>query len=182
MLCGNWWLPAVSPELSQGDILSEYPLGASLTPPRFLHSNSHTKNGRTTWTQDAWTPDHNGIGHFVARGKMAPLLVVTHSCEVDKARINDARVAITVAPIRPLSDFAEDQRQQVLDGARRAYVPIHGVPNGLPDSYADLRYAGPMPAKLAETLTRMASMSPDGIATLHGILVEFYSRKSGDLT
>lgn len=171
------WLPEVASNLSQGDILSPFPIGCSHSPAIFLRQQrDRSKTGEEKFTSSPeWKGDHNGVGNYVAKGSQAHLIVLSHHCEVDKAVIGEARVPILVAPLRTFAGISQEQKTAYCNYLRIAFFPVVEL-EGVEDSYADLRYISSIPAKIALGLTRQASMTDDGVYLLRAHVSNFFTR------
>jgi hypothetical protein len=170
------WLDKPEYQLAQGDILSECVIGGSVSPPKFLHLSSHTKKDRTTWSEsEIWLKGKDGFGHFVARGRFGKLMVVSHSCEVDKSCRSGQKGSILVAPLRPLSDFPVDHQVKILNSEKAAFFPLVGMPS-ISDHYVDLRSITAVQARYLLDLDLLCSMTKESTEFLKASLVGFFTR------
>src|SRR5262245_61334474 len=100
----SWWAPTVEDELAQGDRVANVVFSVLVTPLTPLVKDS--VKGQPAWSpRNAWTPDANGKCHALASGRMGTALVLTHSCELDKAR---SKGRVIVAPVQALTVLAPD--------------------------------------------------------------------------
>jgi hypothetical protein len=168
----SWWLDGLNPKgLSQGDVVRFLISGTSVVPQRPLRSRM-LHGGKAGWEECVWQPDGNGVGHYVAAGKILPCLVVSHSCELEK---NREHRRVHVAPMLPLSTFGDDDRETVLRQLSRNLLPLTGI-NGLEDHCADFRCISYLDRKLTDGAERVASMSEDGLKNLQAHLADFFIR------
>lgn len=161
----EWWLPALDPQLSQGDIVEHVAFGALAHPPRRLKKGS-VKNAV------AWFEQDDGE-HFLARGDDGLVLVLTHSCELDKPR---KKKAVIVAPVRLASSLNEDDRARVFGQQSRSRLILPAIPNR-GDAYADLQSLGFVDSRTIDDGQRICSMTPEAIERLHAQIVVFFTRK-----
>ena len=168
----DWWLPELNPKgLSQGDVLRALVSGTAPMPFRSLRSQM-LRGGKSGWAESVWTPDHQGVGHYLASGKLVPCLVVSHSCELDDPK-EDSRVLI--APTKLLSDFNENDREIVLNQLNIPLIPLQDIP-GLQDCCADLRNIQSLRRALVDSTERVVSMSETALKNLQAHLVSFFTR------
>lgn len=175
------WLPTLPAKLCQGDLFSEFPVGVSYAPPVYLPVRPFQSKDREVWqTKEAWEelPDTK-FGHFVAKGRLSKLMLISQNCEIDKACRGEARGAVLVAPIRPLETLSPKDRDAILLGNQYCFFPLVKVP-GLQDHYADLRNINGIQAKTIKSLTRLASMDVDGKVVLQAALVAYLTRPDDD--
>ncbi|HEY6299119.1 MAG TPA: hypothetical protein VIW95_05690 [Candidatus Binatus sp.] len=168
----GWWLPQLNPKgLSQGDIIRPLISGTAAVPWRPLRPQA-LKGNKPGWAETAWTPENSGDGHYLARGKVLPCLVVSYSCDLDKDKSN-ARVL--VVPMQPLTALTEESREAVLQLLSINLFPLVQVPN-LEDHCADLRCISHVNRKLVNDCERVASMTDLGMQNLEAHLVYFFTR------
>ena len=174
-MSADWWGAAPHPELSQGDIVRDLPLGAS-TYPRVFLSPSELKGDRIWCPCQSWQADRDGLGHFLARGRFIAALVLSHSCELDK---KERRGRVQVAPVASIGGIDEKNRQAIMAQRRISLMPLPGVPQ-LGDCYADLRIMSSIDRRLIAEAERVAGMTEGGVQRLQAQLVAFFTRKDLD--
>jgi hypothetical protein len=169
-----WWLPDLRPTLSQGDVLSE-----AVVVDTTRHEELLTRireRQREFWVATpSFEPDQQGFASARARCRMVQLLVISHNCELDKAR-PDRRSAVLIAPIRPLSLVPPDVQDAIRAQRRFSSIPVLGLP-GSEDSFADLRLIAPMDRATVDATKRVASMSDAAVENLRLRIVHFFARK-----
>lgn len=112
----------------------------------------------------------DATGLYIARGRIIRVLVVSHSCEIEKR--DDARVLVAMtAPLANVQDPAK--RAKILEQKRRAFMPLPAVPNA-GDLYADLRMIAYAEQSLLSD--RKFSMTEDGVVRLRAQLIEYFTR------
>jgi hypothetical protein len=168
----GWWAAQLETELSQGDVVVDVLLGTSVHPAVPLVKSTGQRGARI-WAQSEWKPNPEGVGNFLAEGRILPALVVSHSCEIDK-QVRNKRVL--VAPVAPADRLEPKLREAVFRQRKYAFVPLPDVPT-LGDSYADLRLISFVPREVLRDDRRVASMSEDGRDLLHTRLFAFFTRK-----
>lgn len=169
-MAATWWRSELDPEgLSQGDVTSPLPVAVSVTPPKRLAKGTG-RGGVEIWTSSVDTSKKN----FLFEGAEAPVLVVSHSCDLDK---HERRGRVLVAPMRSVEALTPDVRASVMNQERIALMPLPDVP-GLGSHYADLRLISPLPIELINEDVRIASMSTEGLERLQVQLVKFFTRIS----
>src|SRR5262245_28894341 len=117
----TWWRSQLNPEgLSQGDVIEPVPVAVPVVPP--------TRLKRTTAKGDAevWraTTDEEQR-HWLFTGQAAYVLVVSHSCDLDK---NEKKGRVLVAATRRLDDLDDATRSRVLAQGRRSLMPLPAIP------------------------------------------------------
>lgn len=169
----NWWRTELNPQgLSQGDVIQLLISGSAVVPVRALQ-NRPLRGGKPGWEElTRWSPGNNDVGHYLAAGKMLPCLVISHSCDLEKPK-ETARVHI--APIRPLTAFAPEERELVLQRSRANLVPLSDIP-GWDDSCADLRCISYVDRRMVEASERVVSMTEEGTKIFQAQLVFFFTR------
>lgn len=168
----DWWSNSLHPDLSQGDIVTNVPLGTVTTPPKYLYSAA-LKGNAAGWGETLdWRPDHNGIGHYLYRGRLAAAMVLSHDCDIDKPK-GTHRVVVAVAI--PRSALSAAEQNIVFTQQARHSLPLPDVPE-MGDYYADFRSTLYLPFTLVSQATRIASMSDAGRHRLQAQLIGFYTR------
>lgn len=181
MPASSWWAATLNSKgLSQGDLVSGQLVGTVYGPPFiFLGRNTtHPKGKSVHWPQtgalDPFRTDATGL--YIARGRVARVLVVSHSCELDKK--DDARVLVAMtAPLSVVQDSAK--RVAILNQKRRAFMPLPGIP-GEEDHYADLRTISYVERKLILDSSREQSMTEEAVVRLRAQLIEYFTRMPVD--
>ncbi|HMR73967.1 MAG TPA: hypothetical protein PKD61_02615 [Polyangiaceae bacterium] len=132
------------------------------------------RDGKQAWKEhpeDA--KDSNGMAHWLARGKVQHILVLSHSCELDKMH---RKALVLVAPIARLSSVSSpEDRRRILEQKRRAFLPLPDLP-GLGDCYADLRASHAIDRTTVDLLERMASLTDQGAQRLGAQVIGFFTR------
>jgi hypothetical protein len=100
-------------------------------------------------------------------------LVISHDCEIDKAR-NAERVLM--APLQPLSTLEPEMRQIVLEQKLLALMPLPDM-GSFGDQFADLRLLDAIPRDLVADTARVVSMTEFGRDRLHAQLSKFLLRR-----
>lgn len=150
-------------------------LGTAHEPVTFLGRDTWTPKGRGPhWPQrsalEPFKTDSTGL--YIARGRVTRVLVVSHSCEIEKK--DDARVLVAmIAPLISVQDAGK--RAKILEQKRRAFMPLPEVP-GLGDCYADLRTISYVERKLILDSNREFSMTEDAVIRLRAQLIEYFTR------
>jgi len=108
---------------------------------------------------------------YIARGVESAVIVLSHSCEIDK---EERKARVLVAPVRAASTLTDATREKVFAGQRYSFVPLLAVPV-LGECYVDLRNL--LSVNKNALVDRIASMTPDGIETLQTRLIGFFTRR-----
>ena len=174
-MTAGWWATKLEARISQGDVLREVLVGQATRPPVFLAKTS--VGGKRVWEERSnFEPDNDGLGHVLARGRLVPVIIVSHDCTMD----NDGqRSRISVAPMASLSALGHlDQkyREAVLNQEQRSLLPLTNVPGLNGDFYADLRLITPVDRRVIDAATRVASMSAEGLERLQHQLADHFVR------
>jgi hypothetical protein len=173
----SWWAPHLKSGLSQGDVVSPVLIGAAQLPIVYLNKGPVLKDNVQTWTRSTSFVSNpgDGLGNFLGKGRINHALIVSHDCEIDKAR----RVSrILVAPVSPLANVTDTMvRQAIIEQRRFATMPLPNLPT-LGDCYADLRLLMWIDRKLIEDAgKRVASMTDEAVIRLQAQLIGFFTRK-----
>lgn len=167
----SWWLDVPDPRLSQGDVVTGIPFAALAYPPTHVHKQV-VKGGLAAWVE---TPEEQRkpAGYFVAKGKRSALvLVLSHSCELDK---NERKGRVVVCEASPADRLQGEARDVVFAQRRRSLMPLPGVPE-LGDYYADLRTIQTVDRRIVETGTRASSMTDEARLRLQTQIAAFFAR------
>jgi len=168
----GFWAAAVSADLSPGDLLVGALVGASVFPTVPLKSKTY-KAGETAWSATPWSSSGDGRGHFLANGRMTSVMVISHSCEIDK---QDGTKSVLVAPAFPMTNLQSDHQAVVRNGERHAFLHIPEVTGQAPESYVDLRSIAYLPRPMINALKRVASATGVGQNRLEAQLIGFFTR------
>ena len=164
----DWWDSSPDPGLSQGDIITDVPVSVVFFPLTPLAQQKGAEDWRP---QSAWTPNREGVGNVLARGRVGAVLVLSHECELDKPGVN--RVA--VAPIGSLDAVQEPHRTNILAQENYSKMPLPAAPV-LGNSYADLRLTTTVDRAFLDVKKRVASLSEKGIGRLRLQIIAHYTR------
>jgi len=167
-----WWAETLQNDLTQGDIVSAFPIALLPKPLKYLKKMSTLGQGKTGWLEvsDPFL-DENDQTYYLAKGRVIQGIIVSHSCDIDK----NAR-RILVAPIAKIESLQENHREAVVNQTNIRLMALPNVP-GLGDAYADLRSITAVPAELIHELKRNASMTDQALLLLQTRLIEFFTRK-----
>lgn len=169
----DFWAAKIAAELSQGDLLTGIWVGSSVAPRKALHKGSTGSKGLVNWAESDWKPDSEGVGHFLARGRDLPSIVLSHSCEIDK---NGASSPVLLAPVFPFSKVPAELQLAYREGRRHAFLPLVALSGVIEESYADLRMMYYLQRKIVDTAERRCSVSPAGEFRLAAQVVAFLTR------
>lgn len=159
----TFWLASIDERLSQGDVVAEVLMASAIHPSIGVKKETLSK-GRIGWVETAEVTTS-----FVANGKTAYSLVISHSCDLDK---NEAKGRVLVAPIN-LKGVAGPSWPSIEKFERRSLFPLPDVLD-LGDMYADLRVIRAVDRDALGG--RVASMSEAGLQMLHRHLHGFLIR------
>jgi len=166
------WRGTLEPNLSQGDIVRGVPIGSVVVPLTKLTARSF-KGGISGYViADGVAPDENGLFQLLARGPVADVVVLSHSCELDK---NESKRRVIVAMVSPLSTLHPDARATVAARGRISLVRLLDVP-GLGDCYGDLRTATNVDRRHVAAGDRIASMTEDAVVELRESIAGYFAR------
>lgn len=170
----EWWLPTISPTLSQGDVVIDLPLGVAVEPPTSLE-RAVLPGKRSGWYECThWKADHNGSAWFLAKGKLMAGIVVSHGCDLDKTA-GKARPLVLVAAVRSADSLSDQAKAAVFEQRERHTMPLPQI-SGLGDCYVDLRSINVLSREAVERGTRIASLTHQGRQRLRAQLVSFFTR------
>jgi hypothetical protein len=169
----EWWASTLEARLSQGDVLDEVPVATLAYPPVALKKLT-ARAATQQWAETTdWSPARGDeLTHCLARSRRAAVLVLSHSCDLDK---EEKKQRVLVAPAFPLSALPARSRTSVEQQQRFSLMPLVDVP-GLGDLYGDLRLATSIDRRILQDANRIASMSPTGVKRLQAQLVAFLVR------
>jgi hypothetical protein len=174
----SWWASELNPAgLSQGDVVFSVLLGSVHQPVAYLGRNVFQAKGKTHWPQthdmELYKTDSTGL--FVSRGRVCNVVVLSHSCEIDK-KLDSKKVRVVVAPIAPIDGISDPvARESILRSRRWALFPLPEIP-GLGTYYADFRQIASVARDLLLEENRIASMTPDSEALLRARLIGYFTR------
>ncbi len=168
----KWWAQEIQPELSQGDVIADLPVLGLNHPTRYLKKDGTSKGGTISWLESA-TPhsDKDGKINFLAKGRHVGVLVLSHSCELDK---NKKRVI--VAPIDSITVVSEEHQAVILAQKSYALMPLPDVP-GVGTCYADFRSITALDRRVVNEGKRIASMTEIAHVRLGAQIDGFFLRK-----
>lgn len=167
----RWWAGQLQDKLSQGDIVADLPIFQAMKPVKYLKKTTY-KNNISGWVESVEAiVDGERKAHFLAIGKLAPGIVISHSCELDKGKGR-----VIVAPIAPISSVPEEQQHKILGQEHFALMPLPNIPE-IGTSYADLRSISFLHRDIVDSSRRIASMSEMATERLIAQIVAFFARK-----
>jgi len=136
------------------------------------------KGGRVVYTKYDALQEYlhePGVGNWIAKGRIALALVISHDCDLDDVRDTERIMVAPVHEITRVTSGAED-RERIMRGARPTYVALPGVPR-FGDCYAELRSLCPLDRHLFSlTTSRLCSMTDEAVALLRAQLVHYFTR------
>jgi hypothetical protein len=167
----DWWAEQLESTLSQGDIVVDLPvLVPTASPTTHLKKNTF-KGGIDGWvTSNHPVLDGNGRSNFLAVGRSVPVVILSHSCELDKDK---ARVI--VAPVAQITTVEPSQRDGILEQKHFALMPLPDVPE-LGTCFADLRSVAALHRTTVDEGRRIASMTALANKRLAAQIVAFFCR------
>lgn len=168
----EWWLSTADARLSQGDILRAIPLGLVSHPASFLTKRSAAGHGEGWFPSAPPEPKPDGNAHFLAKGGWNPVLIISHSCEIDKDR---KKSRVLVCPVRDTAALPADAKSAIFEQRRRSAMPLPNVPN-FGDAYADLRFIQVLDGSALDPGNRIAQMSEGAVERLHKQLILYFTR------
>jgi hypothetical protein len=173
----SWWGTQLQKELSQGDVIRAVSWGTA--PPGAPYLKKVSEGGKRAWQEsDTFDGDSDGVGYFLARGRVVPCIVLSHDCTI----ANDGpRARILIAPMFPWSNLNHPDpkyKQSVLNQEQRSLLPLTNVPSLDGDFYGDLRAITFIDRRIigSGNAARVASMSVEGLTRLQHQLVDFFIR------
>lgn len=166
----TYWLEQLETDLSQGDICAEVPVAPTVFALTKLRKGTYRGVGEAYKPDPECPPDGNRRFQLLGRGPVTHVVVLSHSCELDK---NESKGVVTIAQVLSTGHLGDSQRDSIFRRERLAFMPLPDIP-GLGDCYADLRTTtGVLRSHLA---TRIASMAPDGRSILRQSFLGFFLR------
>jgi hypothetical protein len=169
----NCWAINLKPELSQGDLLSLVLVGTATNPRTSLTRGQTKKQGVQSWDESVWKEAGDGIGHYLAKGRNANVIVLSQDCEIDK---DDGKVPVLVAPVFPVRVFqSQDVLDAVIQRKRYPFLPLPEIQGIIEQSYVDLRCVTYIDRTLIANSRRMSSMSTEGIHELVKQIIAFFT-------
>ena len=170
----QYWSDALVDELSQGDLLCETWVGTTVVPRVGLKRGPTAKGGKISWEESIWTPTTDGFGYFLGKGRNIHAIVLSQSCEIDKA---GGKLPVLIAPVFPMSNISDLAMQEnVRTGRRFAFLPLPAIDGVLTESYADFRAITYLPRAVVDQSERKCSVTDDGADRLAAQLVGFFTR------
>ena len=166
----SWWAPSLEARLSQGDLIEDSVFAIANNPLTPL--TKHSWQGQSAWKESAWAPDSSGRGHVLAAGRRGLALVLTHSCELDKAR---SKGRVLVCPVQPMAAIPPEQQPEIYAQKPWSKMPLPSITN-VGDGFADLHLSMPVDRRVVDAAKRAASMTKDARHRLKLQLIAFYTR------
>jgi hypothetical protein len=171
-MVGTWWRPlSEEGRLSQGDVLLDMTVG-TLVHPRTPVARFQARDGAQGWKEQAWKEDKQGFCHCLGRGRITAVIVLTHSCQLDK---DERARRVIIAPVSLTGKVDEKTRDNIFAHKRIPLVPLPDVPD-LGDSYADLRLVQAVDRKWVDDTKRIATMTEEAVTYLQQRLTAFFAR------
>lgn len=168
----RWWEPNVKPDLSQGDVVLSLPFWVPLPADPPLEKVT-LKGGRTVWNEaQSASLDENGIFHLLGRARLAPGIVLTHDCEIDKKRKNNR---IQVAILLTLDRLNASERAVVMGQGKYAHMVLPDIPV-IGTRYVDFQVQVTLDRRVIDARPRTASMSDQAVQRLRAQLVAYFLR------
>jgi len=91
----SWWASILQAKISQGDVFRELVWGGS--PPSVSYLKKISQAGKRAWQEsDTFEADNDGLGFFLARGRIVPCIVLSHDCTIEN---DNERAKIVIAPM-----------------------------------------------------------------------------------
>lgn len=155
-------------QLSQGDLVSGVPLALPAVPFQPLERFTAPRG------VEAWRgSDRADIDLCLARCRVSTVVVLSHSCDLDKKR---KKRRVLVAPVRVVADLPDETVGTAFGDGAYALVPLRNPPN-LGDAVADLRLMTTVDRRTIDDGDRLVSMGPAGVQDLQTRLVVFLTRR-----
>jgi hypothetical protein len=170
----EWWAEQLESVLSQGDIVARVPIARPVSPQKYLEKWPLAKGTPGGW-KESLDPVRKGSDdlYFLSAGRVVHGLMLSHSCELDKGGASNKRVV--VAPVLPIDDIAESQRENLLAQKYFNLMPLPEIP-GIGTCYANLRLITSIHRDVIGNETRVASMTPAALKRLMAQLAAFFMR------
>ena len=165
----DWWADELHPDLSHGDVIEFVPIASLVAPLSPLRPAPVTKGGGRTWEPFQTELPGTSLIHFLARGNLFRVIVLSHDCELDKDK---SKKRVLVAPIAYIEQIPILLRDNLLAQRQRSKFPMVDVP-GLGDVYADLRSMNSVDRALVASGKRLATLSKLGRERLRAQVVDF---------
>src|SRR5260221_6362659 len=104
----GWWETQPVPELSQGDVLADVPLGTVTHPIKYLKTAA-LKGGAPGWSEHLeWNSGRDGLGFYLERGKLSLAIVLSWGCQIDKpTRTKRLQVGL----LKAMAELNESEQQ-----------------------------------------------------------------------
>ena len=171
----GWWLEQLREQISQGDVYDNVPFSLLVEPLTHLRYADGPKK-TPAWAENPDPVQHKATqrAHILSAYRPAPGILLTHDCEIDKAK---TRPRWLLAPVLLIKDLKPGAQTQVLTQKHLALVPLPGL-GALGDCFADLRNMTTIPEVLVKGNERLGSMTDVARLRLEGYLVAFLLRKN----
>ena len=176
-------------ELSQGDIVSEFPWGAIESPLTICRpSNAQARKGSARYNEasgvsDAFRRTRDGREYIHATAGCGPGIVLWHDCEIDDylRRNQPQKAVVGVAPIFTMADrVPQDQAREAIRSRRRsALFPLAPLEVGglrFGEAYVDFRLIWSV--KQSTLTKRLATLSETVRHSLYEHLFLFLTRRA----
>lgn len=173
----EWWAEGPKPELSQGDVVIDLPFWVPLNDLQCVEKKALPAPRPPAWLETTGlTPDAEGFFNFIARGRIAPGVVLSHDCELDKQRKNRR---VQVALVSDIEKLSTDEKQAVMGQGKWSRLVLPDVPE-LGTCYADLLIQVTLDRRIIDARRRLASMSEEGAERLRAQIIAYFTRLAED--
>jgi hypothetical protein len=167
----GWWEPDPADELNQGDVLIGVPFIVPATPIQPLVYQALPGGRGFGYVAGSEKPGKDGRSNYLASGRTGAVLLLNHSCDIDKPQ-NRRLVCLDV---RAVDELNPDQREVVRSGRSRNQLFLPSVPT-LGDCFVDMRTLSVVPRDVINNATRVAVMTNTARHRLQAQVVEFFLR------
>jgi hypothetical protein len=169
----SWWADQLHETLSQGDVIGRLPIFVATKPTTFLKKATFKGDVSGWMNSEVPMPDGDKKVTFLGSGNIIPAIVLSHSCELDKDRKSGR---VIVAPIFPITNVSEDQRDSILQQKHFALMPLPEIPE-LGTYFADFRSISTLHRDVVNEVQRIASMTELANQRLAAQIVAFFLRR-----
>jgi len=169
-----WWLPKKHPDLSQEDVFKGIPVWVAIPPVVFIQKQTFSGN-QTAWVESS-NPiaDADGFKHLLARAREVVCIVLTHDCQLDKAK---KKVRVQVAVASDVNALSSEERSVVMNQRSLSMLVLPNIPQ-LGTYYADMRLIFTVDKRLLIESMRIASMTEQAKLRVQNQLIAYFSDRA----
>jgi hypothetical protein len=165
-----WWNRQAPENLSQGDVFTGVKMASTKEPFRYLKKQT-IKGGADGWSNHK--EDENG--ELLAKYVTRDILVLSHSCEIDKMKSNKRVLIAQINTIETFSNGSNEMADNIRYQKVYSIMPLPNLP--LSGEYAlDLKSISSIELETLNKGSYVASMTDLSLRILSAHIIAFFTR------